>query len=75
MRLLLFTLLLATGVCSAISDLIPLTVKEISLMLRSGYSSSSIEKELALRHFADTLDEAKETALGSGTAAAANLVS
>jgi nucleoredoxin len=70
MRLLLFTLLLATGVCSAISDLIPLTVKEISLMLRSGYSSSSIEKEVAARHFADTLDGTKEAALAKAGASA-----
>jgi nucleoredoxin len=70
MRLLLFTLLLATGACGAISGPNPLTVKEISLMLRSGYSSSSIEKELAGRHFADTLDDPKEAALVKAGASA-----
>jgi nucleoredoxin len=42
---------------------LPLTVSEISLMLRTGYSSSAIETELAARHFADTLDEAKRKSL------------
>jgi len=42
---------------------LPLTVGEISLMLRAGYSSKSLIQELSTRHFADTLDQAKETAL------------
>ena len=41
----------------------PLTVKEISLMLRTGYSGNAILAELEKRHFADTLDAAKETQL------------
>ena len=41
----------------------PLTVKEISLMLRSGYSSKSVLEELNKRRFADTLDSFKETQL------------
>jgi nucleoredoxin len=36
---------------------LPLTVKEISLMLRSGYSSNAVIQELASRHFADKLDD------------------
>jgi nucleoredoxin len=40
-----------------------LTVNDISLMLRTGYSSSSLMQELAVRHFADTIDEEKETTL------------
>jgi nucleoredoxin len=38
---------------------LPLTVSEIGLMLRSGYSSNSLMQELSTRHFADTVDEAK----------------
>jgi hypothetical protein len=34
----------------------PLTVKEISLMLRSGYSDSAVLNELSVRRFADTFD-------------------
>jgi thiol-disulfide isomerase/thioredoxin len=41
----------------------PLTVAEISLMLRTGYSSNSVIEELAKRKFVDTLDDAKETKL------------
>ena len=42
---------------------LPLTVNDISLMLRMGYSSSSLIQELAVRHFADTIDEENETTL------------
>jgi nucleoredoxin len=42
---------------------LPLTVSEISLMLRSGYSSATVMKELAARHFVDVTDETKEKAL------------
>jgi len=47
---------------------LPLTVSELSLMLRSGYSNSSVTQELARRHFVDTIDAAKETALLSAGA-------
>jgi nucleoredoxin len=63
MRLLLITLLSAATVSRAIAGPMPLTAKEIGLMLRTGYSSNSVENELATRHFADTLDEAKEATL------------
>jgi len=42
---------------------IPLTVKKISLMLRTGYSNDAVVQDLANRHFADSIDENKETAL------------
>src|SRR4029077_15242927 len=42
---------------------LPLTVNEIGLMLRAGYSSNSLIQELSQRHFADTLDETKEKTL------------
>src|SRR3954454_8746041 len=41
----------------------PLTVKEISLMLRSGYSSDEVQRELTTRHFMNALDEAGEKTL------------
>lgn len=34
----------------------PLTLNEVSLMLRSGYSTAAVEKELAQRHFLGALD-------------------
>jgi predicted ATP-grasp superfamily ATP-dependent carboligase len=37
-----------------------LTIKDITLMLRSGYSSEAIISELETRHFAETLDEETE---------------
>jgi hypothetical protein len=40
---------------SAFADL-AMTVKDIGLMLRSGYSSKAILADLATRHFTDTLD-------------------
>jgi nucleoredoxin len=49
---------------------LPLTVKDISLMLRSGYSSSALLKELSARHFADTVDSAKEKSLRDAGASA-----
>ncbi len=49
---------------------LPLTVSEIGLMLRSGYSSSALMQELSTRHFADTVDEAKEKTLVKAGASA-----
>jgi nucleoredoxin len=44
-------------------NLSPLTSKEVSLMLRSGYSSDAVEREIAARHFLGTLDAAGEKSL------------
>jgi hypothetical protein len=50
---------------------VPLTVKEISLMLRSGYSNEAVMHELSVRHFADTCDEsAKKMLTQSGASPA-----
>jgi thiol-disulfide isomerase/thioredoxin len=54
-------LLISLGMASAAPA--PLTVKEIALMLRTGYSSQSVIGELSKRKFADTVDETKETQL------------
>jgi nucleoredoxin len=59
LAILLFALLLL----SVQAGQLPLTVSEIGLMLRSGYSSNSLMQELSKRHFADTVDETKEKAL------------
>ena len=42
---------------------LPLTVSEISLMLRAGYSSATLIKELSARRFVDVIDETKEKTL------------
>ncbi len=67
---------LAALVCVLLSILLaraaqlPLTIKEISLMLRSGYSSNAIVQELAIRYFAEKLDVEKEkTLLQAGASA------
>src|ERR1700693_739693 len=60
---------LAPLVCVLLSILVaratqlPLTIKEISLMLRSGYSSNALMQELSTRHFAEKLDVEKEKML------------
>jgi nucleoredoxin len=41
----------------------PLTTKDVALMLRAGYSSGAVMRELAAHRFADTLDQAKESTL------------
>lgn len=41
----------------------PFTAKELSLMLRSGYSSDAVLRELATRKFADTFDSTIEEEL------------
>lgn len=38
----------------------PMTVKDVSLMLRSGYGPEAVEREVAMRHFIGTLDAAAE---------------
>jgi len=49
---------------------LPLTIKEISLMLRSGYSSNAVLQELSIRYFAEKLDVEKEkTLLHAGASA------
>ena len=49
---------------------LPLTAKEVGLMLRSGYSSASIERELTQRHFVGSLDlQQEETLIKAGASA------
>jgi nucleoredoxin len=58
-----FSCLLLLVASVACAGTLPLTVSEISLMLRSGYTSATVEQEIAARHFADTLDESKSKKL------------
>jgi nucleoredoxin len=59
----------AALVCVLVSVLVaraaqlPLTIKEISLMLRSGYSSNAVMQELSIRYVAEKLDVEKEKTL------------
>jgi len=49
-------------------NLPPLSLKDVSLMLRSGYSSDAVEREVAARHFIGTLDPAGEKNLAQAGA-------
>jgi nucleoredoxin len=59
-RLLCLLILLVSASLGFAGVLPPLTVKEVSLMLRSGYPSPAVEKELAERHFHKSLDASGE---------------
>ena len=61
-RFLVILLLLASahhGFCYTM----PLSAKDVSLMLRSGYSNEAVLRELSLRHFVGALDPATEKQL------------
>lgn len=60
--MLLTVFLVATARC-ALSSVMPLTAKEIGLMLRSGYSSETILRELSARHFGDEFNSEIEKQL------------
>jgi hypothetical protein len=49
--------------CRVLASPLPLTAKDVSLMLRSGYSSDVILHELASRHFSDVCDASVENQL------------
>ena len=53
-------LLLGLACFSFAGNLPPLTLKDVSLMLRSGYSSAAVERELATRHFTGPVDATAE---------------
>lgn len=50
---------------------LPLTAKEIGLMLRSGYTSEAIAQDLATKHFAGSCDEGTKKMLAEAGAAPA----
>ena len=60
-------LLITATVGSVQGRVLSLTLKDVCLMLRSGYSSEAVQRELSVRHLAETCDPAGETALrGAG---------
>lgn len=67
-------LALVVGVClTTAAAPRPLTVKDVSLMLRSGYSSDDVLREIAARRLLDAPDEATRKALVSFGASASLL--
>jgi nucleoredoxin len=65
MRTFLFAVLLLFGAVfsSALGRVLPLTAKDVGLMLRSGYSSPTVQQELSVRRFAGSCDPATEKIL------------
>ena len=61
-RLLVVALLVGAGF-SGRADTVPLTTREIALMLRSGYASDTVIRELQKRRFGDLIDAAQEKQL------------
>ena len=45
---------------------LPLTLKDVRLMLRSGYSSEAVQRELSERHLVEPCDAAAKPPEGSG---------
>jgi hypothetical protein len=62
-RVLVFVCLFFLSILGASAGTVPLTAKEVGLMLRSGYSSDAVLRELATRHFADAFDSTVEEQL------------
>ena len=72
--LFIVVLLLFSAAFGSVSGrVLPLTVKEVCLMLRSGYSSEAVQRELSVRHLAETCDAEGEAAL-KGAGASPSLV-
>lgn len=65
MRSFLFAMLFLFGTLfnSALGRVLPLTAKEVGLMLRSGYSSQTVQQELSVRRFAGPCDPGAEKIL------------
>lgn len=63
MRALVVGLFFLALSCRLTAGVLPLTTNEIGLMLRSGYSSDAVLRELSTRKFGDSLDSAAENQL------------
>ena len=70
-RLFIVLLFFVAAFSNAIGRALPLTVKDVCLMLRSGFSSEAVQRELSVRHFAESFDAASEKALTDAGAAPA----
>jgi nucleoredoxin len=75
MRVRLVAFLLIGSGASMLAGLAPLSLKDVSLMLRSGYSAAEVEREVRTRHFADPIDATAEKALLQAGASAAFVAS
>ena len=73
MRIALILLLVLASASRMFSGVVPLTAKEIGLMLRSGYSNEAVMQELSKRHFADAFDAEVEKKLAAAGANASLL--
>ena len=73
MRIFLVLLVLIVGAPFCLPGALPLTTKQISLMLRSGYSSEVIMREVAARHYGENFDVETEKELTRAGANAALL--
>jgi hypothetical protein len=74
MRIVLGLGLLVLTIQSALTSVLPLTAKEIALMLRSGYSNDAVLRELSARRFADEFNSEIEKQLVSAGASSALIV-
>jgi nucleoredoxin len=71
MPLFLIILFLFASASGMFGGVMPLTAKEIALMLRAGYSSEAVLRDLSTRRYADTFDSAIEKQLTQAGANAA----
>jgi nucleoredoxin len=62
-RLLVVLLLFGAVFSNVVGRVLPLTAKEVGLMLRGGYSSQTVQEELYVRRFAGSCDAAAEKTL------------
>jgi len=62
-RLLILLLVAGVALSGALGRSLPLTLKDVTLMLRSGFSNETVQRELSLRRFAGPCDAAAEKAL------------
>jgi len=70
MRRALVCLFLTWIIVVARAGPLPMTARDVGLMLRAGYSSPAVMQELSVRHFADALDAPKERMLVQAGASA-----
>ena len=60
MRVFLAGTIFALACFRLIANPAPMTIKDVSLMLRSGFSAEVVEREVAARHFIGTIDATAE---------------
>jgi hypothetical protein len=73
MPILLIVLVLLASAAGTLGGVMPLTAKEVGLMLRAGYSSEAVLRDLSTRRFADAFNSTIEKQLTEAGANAALL--